>query len=866
MTYYYRLPVLIALFIASSLFAITANAQDTIAYVSDHDDPGNYDIYAIVLDAAGDQVGSRVRLTTDPAIDNHPSLSHDGSKIVFSSNRLAGGDNSEGDFEIFIADFTLTTTIESTVAQLSDNNVTDTDIPVDMRAIPDRHPHFTHDGLSIIYTAKYFCIETIEPVSVSECSVPQPAPIVDPCGRLCEGIRIMDIFDLNGDNVGDNLIDIDHDDLTAANPVVWPPRVSTDARWVGHPSFSEDGSKIIFSGAVDGQGRNWEVYVADWNGSIPTEIVQLTLGSTYPDNPNPIKMSAGAIFIEDDAEVLFTSTRTEFGNSQLFVIPATSDKVPVDPSVRFPGPSDLANDYVPHHMSNERILVTSDRDPFTGINSCPDGSEPYTFLLDRSTAHTVKLLASGEADPSSGGIAIHLDGYALNGVFFQEDELTTYSAGSWDASTSPNAEMGGYNVSPGTAGEFVEIDIPIDLGIVDPCTVDIYLGATPFSGVVQILVDGTVITDGNTALPGDAGGDMSGFDLFTPILSTSNDIDLILMDEDGTDQRNITDDDMADEMLLIGDEVSWFCGLSPNLSECTYLPKAIQIENMKLIIDPLTQLPEGFPSRDLYPIAFQELNNYMSQPNPLREQNQNIWNNIMAWATAPTNIYDKWTIVVPTPINFSVNNQPPLMDELSGDPIPADGQVICGNNISAILASPMFFDPETVENPSSPQFLTYDIYLAIGDGPLLIVESDTTEPQTVVHDLAPSDYSWGVVAKDSWGGQTYGPVWNFQVDPCVGVDEQTEDGLFLKNAPNPFNNTTVISFNLNGPEDVELTIHDALGRKVRTLVDESNASSGVHSLEWDGKDNSGQTVAGGIYVCQLKTGSGARSLEIVYTH
>ena len=35
----------------------------------------------------------------------------------------------------------------------------------------------------------------------------------------------------------------------------------------------------------------------------------------------------------------------------------------------------------------------------------------------------------------------------------------------------------------------------------------------------------------------------------------------------------------ADEMLLIGDEVSWFCGLSPNLSECTYIPKYFTMES-----------------------------------------------------------------------------------------------------------------------------------------------------------------------------------------------------------------------------------------------------------------------------------------------
>ena len=267
-----RLITLFLTVLAISILSCNLDAQDTLLYVSDHDAIGNYDIYAIVLNAAGDQVGPRVRLTDDPGIDNHPTLSHDGTKVVFSSNRTAGGDNAEGDFEIFIADLTLAGTIESTVTQLSDNNVTDGDIPVDMRDIPDRHPHFTPDGLQIIYTAKYICIETSEEICVSECSIPKCITITHPCGRICEGMRIMDIVDANGDHVGDNLIDIDHVALTTANSDIWPTRLETDARWVGHPSLSHDGDQIIFSGAVDGQGRNWEVYVMDWDGSVPTEF------------------------------------------------------------------------------------------------------------------------------------------------------------------------------------------------------------------------------------------------------------------------------------------------------------------------------------------------------------------------------------------------------------------------------------------------------------------------------------------------------------------------------------------------------------------------------------------------------------------
>ena len=77
----------------------------------------------------------------------------------------------------------------------------------------------------------------------------------------------------------------------------------------------------------------------------------------------------------------------------------------------------------------------------------------------------------------------------------------------------------------------------------DSSTITIFLGKTPFSGIAQILVDGVAITDGDTALPGDTGGDKSGLDLYIPVMSTSNDIDLGLIDGDGSSQKNITSDD-----------------------------------------------------------------------------------------------------------------------------------------------------------------------------------------------------------------------------------------------------------------------------------------------------------------------------------
>jgi hypothetical protein len=68
-----------------------------------------------------------------------------------------------------------------------------------------------------------------------------------------------------------------------------------------------------------------------------------------------------------------------------------------------------------------------------------------------------------------------------------------------------------------------------------------------------------------------------------------------------------------------------------------------------------------------------------------------------------------------------------------------------------------------------------------------------------------------------------------------------------QNYPNPFNPTTIINYELQITNDVELTIYNVLGEKVKTLVSE-NQAVGSHSIEWDASD-----LASGIYYYELRT-------------
>lgn len=74
-----------------------------------------------------------------------------------------------------------------------------------------------------------------------------------------------------------------------------------------------------------------------------------------------------------------------------------------------------------------------------------------------------------------------------------------------------------------------------------------------------------------------------------------------------------------------------------------------------------------------------------------------------------------------------------------------------------------------------------------------------------------------------------------------------------QNAPNPFNPTTVISYDLPKAAHVSLEVFNVLGQKVKTLVN-GFQEAGTQSITWDGTDNSGASVASGIYFYRLGAG------------
>mgnify|MGYP001299435828 FL=1 len=70
--------------------------------------------------------------------------------------------------------------------------------------------------------------------------------------------------------------------------------------------------------------------------------------------------------------------------------------------------------------------------------------------------------------------------------------------------------------------------------------------------------------------------------------------------------------------------------------------------------------------------------------------------------------------------------------------------------------------------------------------------------------------------------------------------------ILYDNYPNPFNPSSNISYSISNGEHVSIYIFDVNGRKVIELVDDYK-SAGTYSIDWNGKNEKGMPVSGGVY-------------------
>ena len=89
------------------------------------------------------------------------------------------------------------------------------------------------------------------------------------------------------------------------------------------------------------------------------------------------------------------------------------------------------------------------------------------------------------------------------------------------------------------------------------------------------------------------------------------------------------------------------------------------------------------------------------------------------------------------------------------------------------------------------------------------------------------------------------------------------DKFFLfNNYPNPFNPSTIISYNIPKDSYVNISIFDVLGRKVKTLTDQ-HMKAGKNKVQWNGVNDQGKLLAGGVYIYKIISGGYDQSKKMI---
>ncbi len=105
----------------------------------------------------------------------------------------------------------------------------------------------------------------------------------------------------------------------------------------------------------------------------------------------------------------------------------------------------------------------------------------------------------------------------------------------------------------------------------------------------------------------------------------------------------------------------------------------------------------------------------------------------------------------------------------------------------------------------------------------------------------------------------------FTLSNDTSVDDPTipQPKLFVSCYPNPFSRTSTILVKAPEPFSCKLSIYNLKGQLIRSQSGIINAA-GDHTFQWDGRDDIGRQVSGGIYIAVVEAGRNTASTKILY--
>ena len=113
----------------------------------------------------------------------------------------------------------------------------------------------------------------------------------------------------------------------------------------------------------------------------------------------------------------------------------------------------------------------------------------------------------------------------------------------------------------------------------------------------------------------------------------------------------------------------------------------------------------------------------------------------------------------------------------------------------------------------------------------------------------------GNVGDEQFSGTDYVNVINPPVSPPNGQDPiASAKTVSLEVEPNPFNPSVRIQYAVPAQARVLVQVLSVTGQLIRTLED-AQRPTGMYAVTWDGRNEGGENVASGLYICRLTVGS-----------
>lgn len=84
-----------------------------------------------------------------------------------------------------------------------------------------------------------------------------------------------------------------------------------------------------------------------------------------------------------------------------------------------------------------------------------------------------------------------------------------------------------------------------------------------------------------------------------------------------------------------------------------------------------------------------------------------------------------------------------------------------------------------------------------------------------------------------------------------------------QNYPNPFNYSTLIKYKILHESYIRIIVYDLMGNEIKNIIDDYH-QKGQYKLQWNGIDNLGHLVSGGIYFYKLQSGNYTQARKMLF--